>query len=103
MAGVHQIFGFDPISGAVSILAGNGLEGLLDGAADEAWFAQPSGLAEDADGNIWVADSETSALRAWCLGDDGGHRRVGRRQGPVRLRLPRRRGRPKPACSTPSA
>jgi len=71
MAGVHQIFSFEPVSGAVSIIAGNGLEGLLDGPAHEAWFAQPSGLAEDADGNIWVADSETSALRKLVIGDDG--------------------------------
>ena len=71
MAGVHQIFSFYPVSGAVSILAGNGLEGLLDGPAHEAWFAQSSGLAEDADGNIWVADSETSALRKLVIGDDG--------------------------------
>jgi hypothetical protein len=71
MAGVHQIFSFDPLSGAVRIVAGNGLEGLLDGPAAEAWFAQSSGLAEDADGNIWVADSETSALRKLVIGDDG--------------------------------
>ncbi|TAP39551.1 NHL domain-containing thioredoxin family protein [Arthrobacter sp. S39] len=71
MAGTHQIFSFDPLTGAVSIAAGNGLEGLLDGNAHEAWFAQPSGLAEDADGNIWVADSETSALRKLVI-DDGG-------------------------------
>jgi thiol-disulfide isomerase/thioredoxin len=70
MAGVHQIFSFDPLSGAVSIIAGNGLEGLLDGPAAEAWFAQSSGLAEDAEGNIWVADSETSALRKLLIGDD---------------------------------
>ncbi|MET1086558.1 MAG: NHL domain-containing thioredoxin family protein [Arthrobacter sp.] len=72
MAGTHQIFSFDPITGAVAIVAGNGLEGLLDGAAHEAWFAQPSGLAEDAEGNIWVADSETSALRKLVVDDDGG-------------------------------
>jgi thiol-disulfide isomerase/thioredoxin len=71
MAGTHQIFSFDPLTGAVSIVAGNGLEGLLDGPAHEAWFAQPSGLAEDAEGNIWVADSETSALRKLVIGDDG--------------------------------
>ncbi len=71
MAGVHQIFSFDPLSGVVSIVAGNGLEGLLDGPAHEAWFAQSSGLAEDADGNIWVADSETSALRKLVIDDDG--------------------------------
>ena len=71
MAGTHQIFGFDPASGAVSIVAGNGLEGLLDGPADQAWFAQPSGVTEDAKGNIWVADSETSALRVLKFADDG--------------------------------
>ncbi|MGO4189051.1 NHL domain-containing thioredoxin family protein [Pseudarthrobacter sp. TAF60_1] len=71
MAGTHQIFSFDPLTGAVAIVAGNGLEGLLDGKAHEAWFAQPSGLAEDTDGNIWVADSETSALRKLAIADDG--------------------------------
>src|SRR5919107_531341 len=71
MAGVHQIFSLEPLSGEVSIIAGNGLEGLLDGPAHEAWFAQPSGLAEDADGNVWVADSETSALRKLVIDDDG--------------------------------
>ncbi|WP_427015687.1 NHL domain-containing thioredoxin family protein [Pseudarthrobacter sp. P1] len=71
MAGVHQIFGFNPATGAVSILAGNGLEGLLDGPAEGAWFAQSSGLAQGPDGSIWVADSETSALRVLRLGDDG--------------------------------
>jgi len=71
MAGTHQIFSFDPVTGAVSIIAGNGLEGLLDGPAHESWFAQSSGLAEDADGNIWVADSETSALRKLVISDGG--------------------------------
>ena len=71
MAGTHQIFSFDPVSGEVDIIAGNGLEGLLDGPGHEAWFAQPSGLAEDADGSIWVADSETSALRKLVIDDAG--------------------------------
>ncbi|MBT8161952.1 MULTISPECIES: NHL domain-containing thioredoxin family protein [Arthrobacter] len=71
MAGTHQIFAFEPLSGEVSILAGSGLEGLLDGPAEEAWFAQPSGVAVDADDNIWVADSETSALRRLVVGEDG--------------------------------
>ncbi|MCF3138502.1 NHL domain-containing thioredoxin family protein [Paenarthrobacter sp. AR 02] len=71
MAGTHQIFAFDPLTNEVSILAGSGLEGLLDGKAEEAWFAQSSGLAIDADDNIWVADSETSSLRRLVLSDSG--------------------------------
>lgn len=71
MAGTHQIFGFDPATGALSILAGTGLEGLLDGDGDAAWFAQSSGLAQDADGAIWVADSETSALRKLTFDTSG--------------------------------
>ena len=71
MAGTHQIFAFDPLSGSMSILAGSGLEGLLDGPAEEAWFAQPSGLAVDAAGDLWVADAETSALRRVVVGPSG--------------------------------
>ena len=72
MAGTHQIFGFAPATGAVTVVAGNGLEGLLDGPADQAWFAQPSGLTEDAKGNVWIADSETSALRVLKFAADDG-------------------------------
>lgn len=63
MAGTHQLFTFDPRCGAVAVLAGTGDEGLRDGPAAEAWFAQPSGLAQDSRGDVWVADSESSALR----------------------------------------
>ncbi|MFJ6537544.1 NHL domain-containing thioredoxin family protein [Paenarthrobacter sp. NPDC091711] len=71
MAGTHQIFAFDPLANEVSILAGSGLEGLLDGKAEEAWFAQSSGLAIDGEDNIWVADSETSSLRRLMVSDSG--------------------------------
>ncbi|MGP3988961.1 NHL domain-containing thioredoxin family protein [Streptomyces sp. 3N207] len=64
MAGVHQLWTYDPVSGTVTVAAGTTNEGLVDGPAAEAWFAQPSGLAVAADGTrLWVADSETSALR----------------------------------------
>jgi thiol-disulfide isomerase/thioredoxin len=71
MAGTHQIFTFDPLTGVVAILAGSGLEGLLDGPGPQAWFAQPSGLAVDPSGDLWVADSETSALRRLTVAEDG--------------------------------
>lgn len=64
MAGVHQLWTYDPQSATVRVAAGTTNEGLVDGPAAEAWFAQPSGLAVSADGErLWVADSETSALR----------------------------------------
>jgi thiol-disulfide isomerase/thioredoxin len=75
MAGTHQIFTYDPLTGSVDILAGTGLEGLLDGDGPEAWFAQSSGLAEDASGNIWVADSESSAVRVISFPEANGHKR----------------------------
>jgi thiol-disulfide isomerase/thioredoxin len=64
MAGSHQLWSFDPVSGAVAVLAGTTNEGLRDGAPDEAFFAQPSGLAAAPDGTLWVADPETSAVRS---------------------------------------
>ncbi|WP_313822458.1 NHL domain-containing thioredoxin family protein [Citricoccus sp.] len=64
MAGTHQIFSFDPRTAELAVYAGTGLEGLEDGAPDVAWFAQTSGLAESADGTLWLADSESSALRS---------------------------------------
>ncbi|MFJ6621182.1 NHL domain-containing thioredoxin family protein [Kitasatospora sp. NPDC091335] len=65
MAGVHQLWSYDPATGTVAVAAGTTNEGLVDGPAAEAWFAQPSGLAVSADGErLWVADAETSALRS---------------------------------------
>ncbi|MFJ6146028.1 thioredoxin-like domain-containing protein [Streptomyces anulatus] len=70
MAGVHQLWTYDPESATVRAAAGTTNEGLVDGPAAEAWFAQPSGLAVSADGErLWVADSETSALR-WVDRDE---------------------------------
>ncbi len=77
MAGVHQLWTYDPQSATVRVAAGTTNEGLVDGPADEAWFAQPSGLAVSADGErLWVADSETSALR-WVDREARVHTAVG--------------------------
>ncbi len=62
MAGIHQLWTFDPRTGAVEVAAGTTNEGLLDGPLADAWFAQTSGLAADGD-RLWLADSETSSLR----------------------------------------
>ncbi len=62
MAGIHQLWTFDPLTGAVSVAAGTTNEGLRDGELSTAWFAQTSGLSAAGD-TLWLADSETSALR----------------------------------------
>ncbi|MEU7553437.1 NHL domain-containing thioredoxin family protein [Streptomyces sp. NPDC044571] len=62
MAGVHQLWTWDPEAGTVAVSAGTTSEGLHDGPATEAWLAQPSGLAAAGD-RLWFADSENSALR----------------------------------------
>ncbi|KUJ67816.1 alkyl hydroperoxide reductase [Streptomyces albus subsp. albus] len=70
MAGVHQLWTYDPEAGTVAVAAGTTNEGLVDGPAEQAWFAQPSGLAATAD-RLWIADSETSAVR-WVERDGTG-------------------------------
>ncbi|MEU6247062.1 NHL domain-containing thioredoxin family protein [Glycomyces sp. NPDC047010] len=67
MAGIHQLWAFDPAARTVGAYAGTTVESLKDGPLDQVWMAQPSGLAVGAgpDGGerLWIADSETSALR----------------------------------------
>jgi thiol-disulfide isomerase/thioredoxin len=77
MAGVHQLWTYDPGTATVAVAAGTTNEGLVDGPGAEAWFAQPSGLAASVDGErLWLADSETSALR-WVDRDGAVHTAVG--------------------------
>jgi len=83
MAGVHQLWALGPApagpagavdatGGVVRVLAGTTAEGLRDGAAEQAWFAQTGALQTSADGSrLWVLDSETSALR-WLERSGGG-------------------------------
>ncbi len=75
MAGVHQLWAYDPADRTVAVTAGTTNEGLVDGPGAEAWFAQPSGLAATPE-RLWVADSETSALR-WVEPDGAVHTAVG--------------------------
>lgn len=62
MAGIHQLWWFDPIAGTVGVYAGTTVESLRDGPIPDVWMAQPSGLAVGGD-RLWIADSETSSLR----------------------------------------
>lgn len=62
-AGSHQILAYDLAHGMVRPVAGNGAEGLRDGAGFEAVLAQPSSLDLGPDGRIGFVDAESSALR----------------------------------------
>jgi sugar lactone lactonase YvrE len=68
MAGLHQLWRLDLAAGTVTPFAGAGNEGLRDGPLATAWFAQPSGLAAAGE-QLYVADSETSAIRRIDLRD----------------------------------
>ncbi|UQA61476.1 thioredoxin-like domain-containing protein [Polyangium aurulentum] len=66
MAGTHQIWRFFPDSGEIEVFAGSGVEALVDGERTQSAWAQPSGLALRGQ-TLYVADSETSAVRALDL------------------------------------
>lgn len=64
MAGQHQIWSMDLATDAIRVYAGSGREDIIDGSANYATFAQPSGLSVGDDDRLYVADSETSAVRS---------------------------------------
>ncbi len=70
MAGHHPIWELDLARRVLVPYAGNGREDLGDGPLAKASFAQPSGLATDGK-NLFVADSEISAIRSLPLDGEG--------------------------------
>jgi sugar lactone lactonase YvrE len=76
MAGSHQIWRLWPADGSIEVYAGSGVEALLDGDVATSAWAQPSGLSER-DGILYVADSESSAVRAIELATGTVHTLVG--------------------------
>ena len=88
MAGVHQLWWFDPIKRTTGIYAGTSVEALKDGPLAEVWMAQPSGLS--AVGRPALARRQRIVGRAVGVRRRDAHRRG---PGPVRLRTRRRPGR----------
>ena len=62
MAGTHQLWWFDPVKRTAGVYAGTTVEALKDGPLADVWMAQPSGLSA-AGNRLWIADSESSAIR----------------------------------------
>ncbi len=58
----HQIRKISP-SGVVCIVAGIPQPGMVDAVGEAARFAYPAGVAVDAAGNLYVADSENNRIR----------------------------------------
>ena len=82
---------FEPlprVSASISILAGSGSQGFVDGTGVSAQFFFPKGMALDLSGNLIVADSRNYAIRA--IAPDGkvttiaGGNGKGSRDGPCR-------------------
>jgi sugar lactone lactonase YvrE len=63
MAGFHQLWAIDLSGGVATPAVGSALEGVANGALAAAELAQPSGLAFDAAGRLYFADSESSSIR----------------------------------------
>lgn len=69
MAGPHQIWVMHLETGQLEPYAGSGREDIMDGPRLEAAMAQPSGITSDGT-RLFVADSETSAIRSISFGDN---------------------------------
>ena len=77
MAGSHQVWAYRPELGRIDPVAGTSAESIHDGALLEATFAQPSGITA-LDGLVYLADSESSAIRLLDPAADRVRRLVGR-------------------------
>lgn len=66
MAGPHQLWKLDLSTQQVNVFAGSGWENIVDGPAERAQLAQPSGIAHDGK-RLYFVDSEVSALRTCDL------------------------------------
>jgi DNA-binding beta-propeller fold protein YncE len=71
MAGLHQVWLLNLNDGTIGPYAGSGLEGVAGGPRADADLAQPSGLALDGRGALFLADTESSAVRRVGLGARG--------------------------------
>src|SRR5262249_61698881 len=70
MAGPHQVWVMNLETGYLEPYAGSGREDIIDAPRLQAAMAQPSGISSDGT-LLYVADSETSAIRAVSLGING--------------------------------
>jgi thiol-disulfide isomerase/thioredoxin len=70
MAGPHQVWVMNLETASLEPYAGSGREDIIDAPRRQAAMAQPSGITTDGT-LLYVADSETSAIRSISLGING--------------------------------
>jgi hypothetical protein len=70
MAGPHQVWVMNLETAYIEPYAGSGREDIIDAPRRQAAMAQPSGITTDGT-LLYVADSETSAIRSVSLGMNG--------------------------------
>jgi DNA-binding beta-propeller fold protein YncE len=73
MAGIHQLWTVDRISGKSRVHSGTGAEAIMDGPSASAVLAQPMGIAQHGD-KLFFADAESNGVR-WA--DASGEGNVG--------------------------
>lgn len=61
----NQVFKFDLAAGKIHHVAGTGVSGFTGngGPAKQATLSGPKGITLDAEGNVWLADTESHSLR----------------------------------------
>jgi len=61
----NQVLKFDVSTGQIRVIAGTGKKGFTGngGPALEATLSGPKGIAIDAEGNVWLADTESHSVR----------------------------------------
>lgn len=66
----NQVFRFNLKAGTIHHVAGTGKAGFTGngGPAKEATLSGPKGIAIDADGNVWLADTESHSVRRFNAG-----------------------------------
>jgi sugar lactone lactonase YvrE len=60
--GLHRIIKISP-AGVITVLAGSGGQGYVDGTGTNAQFKNPIGIAVDSSGNVYVADNNNNLIR----------------------------------------
>jgi len=70
-------------TGTVTTFAGSGLAGMTDGNGTAAQFNQPTGIAIDSSGNLYVCDTSNNRIRKISINNTQNWSLIGNLQGPT--------------------